>query len=212
MEHKCHRWYNVNLLISEYLQYNRQGRLAIDVTGSRSMKRKIPLTVFINIQVIVSKISGIYANKNVNLSLASQMKCDYCELNGLPREYIVCSHVKLNKVGLRDKISLMEHKCHRWYNVNLLISEYLQYNRQGRLAIDVTGSRSMKRKIPLTVFINIQVIVSKISGIYANKNVNLSLASQMKCDNIFLDPESDHIFSHFFSDAPGLYFVSSCMW
>ena len=28
-------------------------------------------------------------------------------------------------------------------------------------------------------------------------NVNMSLASQTKCDNMFLDPKSDHVFSHF---------------
>ena len=31
----------------------------------------------------------------------------------------------------------------------------------------------------------------------SNPNVNLSLAYQTKCDNMFSDPESDHIFSHF---------------
>ena len=31
----------------------------------------------------------------------------------------------------------------------------------------------------------------------SNPNVNLSLASQTKCDNMFSDPELDHIFSHF---------------
>ena len=31
----------------------------------------------------------------------------------------------------------------------------------------------------------------------SNPNVNLSLASQNKCDNMFSDPESDNIFSHF---------------
>ena len=30
-----------------------------------------------------------------------------------------------------------------------------------------------------------------------NPNANSSLASQTKCDNVFSDPESDHIFSHF---------------
>ena len=31
----------------------------------------------------------------------------------------------------------------------------------------------------------------------SNQTVNLSLAFQTKCDNMFSDPESDHIFSHF---------------
>ena len=38
--------------------------------------------------------------------------------------------------------------------------------------------------------------ISNISNIY-NPNVNLSSASQMKCDNMFSDQELDHIFSHF---------------
>ena len=38
--------------------------------------------------------------------------------------------------------------------------------------------------------------ISNISNI-SNPNVNLSLAPQTKCDNVFSYPESDHIFSHF---------------
>ena len=37
--------------------------------------------------------------------------------------------------------------------------------------------------------------ISNISNLY-NPNKNMSLAYQMKCDIIFSDPESDHIFSH----------------
>ena len=37
---------------------------------------------------------------------------------------------------------------------------------------------------------------SNISNLL-NPNVNLSLASQTKCDNVFSYPELDHIFSHF---------------
>ena len=33
----------------------------------------------------------------------------------------------------------------------------------------------------------------------SNPNVNSTLASQKKCDNMFSDPKSDHIFSHFLS-------------
>ena len=31
----------------------------------------------------------------------------------------------------------------------------------------------------------------------SNPNVNLGLASKTKCDDMFSDPESDHIFLHF---------------
>ena len=53
----------------------------------------------------------------------------YCELNELSREYGVRSHVILNNVRSCDKMSSMKHKCHQWHYVNLLISEYLSYNR-----------------------------------------------------------------------------------
>ena len=39
---------------------------------------------------------------------------------------------------------------------------------------------------------------SNISNL-SNPNVNLSLASQTKCDNMFSDPESDDIFSNLLS-------------
>ena len=39
-------------------------------------------------------------------------------------------------------------------------------------------------------------LTSNIPNI-SNPTVNSSLASQTKCDNIFSDPQSDHIFSHF---------------
>ena len=66
-------------------------------------------------------------------------------------------------------------------------------------------------KMPLTGLINDQIILSDIPEISANHNVNLSLAYQIKCDNMFSDPESDTIFSHL-SVTPGLYIFSSHMW
>ena len=47
---------------------------------------------------------------------------------------------------------------------------------------------------------------------FLNPNANLSLASETKCEDMFSDPESDHIISHFFGYAPGLYFVPYRMW
>ena len=55
--------------------------------------------------------------------------------------------VKLNNVVTHDKISLTEQKWHRWYYVNLIISEYFSWNRQGRLAIDDAGSQSMEQNV-----------------------------------------------------------------
>ena len=52
--------------------------------------------------------------------------------------------------------------------------------------------------------------ISNISNIY-NRDKNLSLAFQTKCDHMISDTKSDHTF-HFFVYLLGLYFVSSCMW
>ena len=112
----------------------------------------------------------------------------YCGPNKLSRKHITRSHVNLNKVITRGKISWMKRKRHRQYYQNLLISEYLSYIRQGTLAIYGT-------KISLTGLSIFQINISQISTI----RKNMSLASQTKCDIIFSDPKSDHIFPHFFS-------------
>ena len=78
---------------------------------------------------------------------------------------------------------------------NFLISKYLSFDKQSTIAIDATKMSS--------------IIFSSSSNLY-NPDVNLSLVSQTKCDNMFSDPKLDHIFP-FFRYAPGLYFVSSCM-
>ena len=73
---------------------------------------------------------------------------------------------------------------------NLLISIYLSYSQQGTLMIH--GMKMLS-----TVFIGyLNQCISNISNLY-NTNVNMSLESQMKCDNILSDPKSDHISSHF---------------
>ena len=46
-------------------------------------------------------------------------------------------------------------------------------------------------------FIDFRIMISQIYQICKNQNVNLSLASQMKCDNMFSDPDLDHIFHIF---------------
>ena len=46
----------------------------------------------------------------------------------------------------------------------------------------------------------------------SNLNINSSLESQTKCNDMFSDPESDHIFSHFWGYVPGLFMFSSHMW
>ena len=52
-------------------------------------------------------------------------------------------------------------------------------------------------KIYSTGFINfLNQQISNISNIY-NPNEKMGLVSQIKCDNMFLDPKLDHIFSHF---------------
>ena len=81
-------------------------------------------------------------------------------------------------------------KFHWWYCVHFYVSKYLSYNRQSTLTIDGTKTSS-------TVFLDFfNQYIPNISNI--NPNENMSLAYQTKCDDMFSDPESDHIFSHFF--------------
>ena len=108
------------------------------------------------------------------------------------------SHINLNKVGT----SSMERKCHRRYYIKILLSAYLSFNWQERLAINKRGSRLMGRKRYRQVYLFSNQDTSNIPNL-SNPNVNSSLASQTKCDNIFSDPKSDHIFSHF----SGIYLV-----
>ena len=114
-----------------------------------------------------------------------------CELNGSSREYITRSHIKLNKFGLRGKMSPMQQKCHWGYYVNLLISEYLSYSQQVKLATD---GKKCHRGV-LLIFLN--QFISNISNLY-NLEENLRLSYQTKRDIIFSDPESDYIFPFFF--------------
>ena len=80
-------------------------------------------------------------------------------------ENIARSHINLNTIGACDKISLMENKCHRWYYINIIISEYLSYNKQGRPAIDDAGSRLTEKKYHRRVLSNFQIITPQISKI-----------------------------------------------
>ena len=102
------------------------------------------------------------------------------------------SHVNLNKVGA----SSMERKFHRRYYINILLSAYLSFNWQERLAIDEDGLRLMERKRYWQVLSFSNHDTSNIPNL-SNPNVNLSLAYPKKCDNMFSDLKSDHIFSHF---------------
>ena len=85
-------------------------------------------------------------------------------------------------------------------------------------AIDKSGSQSMKlahdrwsKRIMDGCYLFSNHDTSNIPNIL-NPTVNSSLASQTKCDNMFSDPESDHISIIFLGYVPGLYFVSSSMW
>ena len=84
----------------------------------------------------------------------------------------------------------MQQKCHWRSYINSPISKYLSYSWQVMLAKDGT-------KMLSTSFINfLNQYISNISDIY-NPNVNMSIASQTKCDSMFSDPKLDHIFSHY---------------
>ena len=108
-------------------------------------------------------------------------------------ENILCnSHDDLNNISA----SSMEKKCHWRYYINIIVSGYLSFNWQERLAIDESGSRSMERKRYRRVYLFLNNDTSNIKN-PSNPNVNSSLAFQTKCDNMFSDIQSDHIFSHF---------------
>ena len=91
----------------------------------------------------------------------------------------------------RSKISSMQKKCHCRYYVNFLISVYLPFNRKIH-----TCDRWNKNVIDVFLdFLNQNI--SNISNIY-NPNVNPSLESQKKCDNMFSYPlVGSYIFTFF---------------
>ena len=100
------------------------------------------------------------------------------------------SHVNLNKVGSRDKISSTQKNI---IDGTTSISSNLNIYpiiKKTTLAID---EKKFHRWV-LSNFLN--QYISNISNIY-NTNKNMSLAYQTKRDNKFSDSESDHIFSHF---------------
>ena len=91
----------------------------------------------------------------------------------------------------------MKRKFYIRYYINILVSIYLSFNLQERLAIDKSGSRSIKQKTLSTSYILFSNHNTSNLSNLSNPNVNSSLASQTKCDNVFSYPELDHIFSHF---------------
>ena len=68
------------------------------------------------------------------------------------------SIVNLNKAGG----SSMERKCYRQYYMNILVSRYLSFNWQERLAIDKAGLRSIKRKRYRQVTSYFQITIPQI--------------------------------------------------
>ena len=98
----------------------------------------------------------------------------------------------------RSKMSLMKQKCHWRYCVNFLISKCTSLNWQSH-----TFNRWIENFIDgFYRFLN--QYISNISNIY-NSNVNMSLASQTKCDNMISDPGvGSYIFTFPPSYVPGL--------
>ena len=121
-----------------------------------------------------------------------------CGLNRLIREHITCSY----KIWIRSVCMVKCHwcsknvidstlKCHWWYYVYCIISYYLSCDKQNMPVIDET-------KIQLMVFFDfLNKWFSNISNIY-NLNVNLSLGSQTKCDNMFSDTKFYYIYFTFY--------------
>ena len=84
----------------------------------------------------------------------------------------------------------MEQKSHQWYYVNIVVSK--KYNLQStRQALNLWNKNSLTGFI---AFLNHNT--SNIPNL-SNLTVNLGLVSQPKCDDMFLDLKSDHIFSYF---------------
>ena len=80
-------------------------------------------------------------------------------ISSYQRETILRLYVNLNKVGSSGKMSSMQKKCHRWYYVYLLISEYLSCDLQIILAIDAT-------KMSSAIFLYSRINISQIPQIY----------------------------------------------
>ena len=68
------------------------------------------------------------------------------------------SHVNLNNVGT----SSMERNFHQRYHITIILSEYVSFNWQERLAIDEAGSRSMERKRYRRVLSIFQITIPQI--------------------------------------------------
>ena len=107
------------------------------------------------------------------------------------------SHLNLNKVGSRDKMSLMQQKCH-W----LHYAKITHIQRYTPLFTRHACDRWNENLIDFFSLLSNKYI-SNISNLY-NPDVNLSLVYQTIYDHMFSDPKWDHIFSYF-CFLPGLY-------
>ena len=79
----------------------------------------------------------------------------------IDRIYRSNSRFDLNKVGA----SLVKRKYHRRYYINILVSGYLLFNWQERLAINKAGSWSMERKCYRHILSIFQITIPQISQI-----------------------------------------------
>ena len=109
------------------------------------------------------------------------------------RDNLLChSHANMSKVS----VSLMERKCHQRYYINILVSGYLSFNWEERLAIDKAGSRLMgpkRHRRVLSIFKSQYLKYSKF--LESERKFKLSISKKMW--QHFSDPEADHIFSNF---------------
>ena len=133
-----------------------------------------------------------------------------CEVKRLSIEHITRSHIDLNKVGFRGKMSLMQKKCHRWYYVNLLTYEYISYSQKGTLAIEVTtniidGIYRFFESIYLK-YLNSLQYGGNLSLEYLKQNGTLCFQIRSRIIYIFT------FFLVFQLRTRFLYFVSSHMW
>ena len=99
------------------------------------------------------------------------------------------SHVNLNKVGSRGQMSLMQK---HFINGTTYIFSYPNIYPM----VNKARSRWMEQKYHQRFSLLSNIYKSNTSNIY-NPDVNLSLAYQTKCDNMFSYLKSDYILSYF---------------
>ena len=106
-------------------------------------------------------------------------------------------NINLNKVGLRGQISSKQKKSHSYHaKMSLMVLRKFTHIWLSILWLTKHACDLWNKNRINGFYQFLNKYISNISKNY-NTNVNLSLASQTKRDNMFSDLKSDHIFSQF---------------